>query len=98
MEEDDLWERFVAWENLAAAAREARRRKRSRPDVVAFERRREENLAELREELLSGTYRPGPYRRFSIYDPKPRRRTQTAKILFLRPEDEPCILATWRPL
>lgn len=72
MEEDILCERFVAWENLQAAAREARRRKRRRPDVAAFEARREENLAELREELLSGTYRPGPYREFRLRDPKPR--------------------------
>lgn len=32
----------------------------------------EPNLCRLREELEGGAYRPGPYRAFWIYDPKPR--------------------------
>jgi len=49
-------------ENLFLAAAKARRGKSRRPDVVDWWLRRESELLRLREELLSGGYRPGPYR------------------------------------
>ncbi len=62
----------MSWENLTESARLAARGKRQRPDVARFLHELEPNLCRLREELESGAYRPGPYRAFWIYDPKPR--------------------------
>ncbi len=68
----DLWKTLVSFENLYAAARKARRRKRCNTAVEQFEFDLERNLVELRESLLDRTYRPGPFRTFTITDPKPR--------------------------
>jgi hypothetical protein len=65
-------EAVAAWENLYLAADRARRGKRRRPDVEDWWRRRETELASLRDELLSGAWRPGPYRLFTIHEPKRR--------------------------
>lgn len=68
----DLYESICSFENLRAAAYRARRGKRFRTDVMAFQYDLEEQILLLREELLSRTYVPGPYRAFRIRDPKPR--------------------------
>ncbi len=62
----------TSWENLFAAAYAARRGKSRRPDVEEWWRLRETELNRLREELLAGSYRPGPYRFFEIHEPKRR--------------------------
>lgn len=66
----DLFERITAWDNLIAAWREARRGKRNRPEVRAFEHDLEANLINLHEHLLRGTWKPGEPRRFWVRDPK----------------------------
>jgi RNA-directed DNA polymerase len=68
----DLWSRVVSWENLVAAYRRCRRRKRHRFAAVAFDFDWESQLLALARELRDGSYRPGPYRHFRITDPKPR--------------------------
>lgn len=68
-----LYLRITAFSNLLEAARRAQRGKRYRADVLAFNARLEANLFLLQQELRAFTYRPGPYRRFSIRHPKPRR-------------------------
>jgi hypothetical protein len=68
-----LYPRICAYDNLLAAFRKARRGKRSRADVAAFECNLDLELIELQEELLSGKYQPGGYRHFNIYEGKPRR-------------------------
>lgn len=65
-------EAVAAEENLWRAAEKARRGKRRRSDVEAFELRRESELARLREELREGSWRPGPYHFFEIFEPKRR--------------------------
>lgn len=61
-------------DNLWLAWRRARRGgKRKWPSVAAFEVDLEQNLWALHEELRDRTYEPGPYRHFSILEPKPRR-------------------------
>ena len=40
--------------------------------MAAVEYRLEDNLLALRAELTAGTYRPGPYRRFYVHEPKHR--------------------------
>jgi retron-type reverse transcriptase len=67
-----LFERVCSFLNLLEAARLASRGKRFRPNVAAFSLNLEEELYQLRQELLSQSYRPGPYRTFFVCDKKPR--------------------------
>ncbi len=66
------FERLSSFEALLQAYRQAARGKRARPDVAAFDYHLEGWLLRLRDRLVARTYRPGPYRRFTITDPKPR--------------------------
>lgn len=65
-------EHMASLENLALAARRARRGKSRRPDVEAWHLREESHLLELRVALLAGTWQPGGYRLFTIREPKRR--------------------------
>ena len=67
-----LWERVTSPENLAAALGRVMKGRGGNRNVMAFAARREEELAALRDELLSGAWRPGPYGQFRVTDPKPR--------------------------
>ncbi len=67
-----MYEELCSWENLVRAYRRAAKGKRGHANVAAFEHRLEDNLVALREELLSETYRPGPYTSFWIHEPKRR--------------------------
>jgi len=67
-----LWPRLTSFANLLLAHRKARRGKRGRPEVAAFEYDLEANLLSLQRELLARTYAPGPYRAFTIREPKAR--------------------------
>ena len=58
--------------NLFRAAAKARKGKTRRADVESWWLRRESEISSLRQELLSGEYRPGPYRFFKIHRPKQR--------------------------
>jgi retron-type reverse transcriptase len=68
----DLFPCIVDFENLYRAFLAARRNKRYRTEVLSFTSNLEENLIQLQNELLSGTYRTGPYRFFKVYEPKER--------------------------
>ncbi len=68
----NLWHQIINWENLLLAARYAQKGKRFRDNVLAFNYNLEGELLKLRSELAQKTYRPGAYRSFRIYDPKPR--------------------------
>jgi len=65
-------ENIASVENLFLAAHKARRGKRRRPDVEDWWLRRETEVLALREELLSGNYKTGPYHFFEIHQPKRR--------------------------
>lgn len=67
-----LIEPIAAFENLLEASNKARRGKRNRADVADFHFNLEENLFDLRRQILEETYEPGEYRCFKITDPKPR--------------------------
>jgi retron-type reverse transcriptase len=69
----NLWPRVTSFENLYEAFRCARKGKRGRPDVAAFEFSLERNLFDLQRELLAGTYRPAGYRHFTVREPTVRR-------------------------
>jgi len=67
-----LYRQVYAFENLYIAFRRARRGKRDRPAVAAFEFDLERNLLRLQEEVRAQTYRPGAYTNFYIREPKRR--------------------------
>ena len=69
----NLWPRVTSFENLYEAFRQARKGKRGRPDVAAFEFALESNLLGLQRELLGETYRPGSYRNFVVREPTERK-------------------------
>ena len=69
-----LYPQIYDLENLWVAWRQARRGgKRKWPTVAAFEVDLEGNLLALHEALRDKTYAPGPYRHFTIQEPKVRR-------------------------
>jgi retron-type reverse transcriptase len=68
----DLYPQIHDFANLLWAEKTAARGKRGRPDVASFEYHLEENLLALRDALRAKTYRPGPYRRYTIREPKER--------------------------
>lgn len=67
-----LFQRITSFPNLLLAARLASRGKRFRSNVATFALDLESELYQLQHELVSRTYRPGPYRAFLIRDKKPR--------------------------
>jgi len=67
-----LWEQIVNFENLYTAYRSAAKGKRFRNEVLAFSSCLEDNLFDLRDDLLNGTYKVGGYREFYVYEPKKR--------------------------
>ena len=68
----NLFERVCSWPNLLVAARRAQRGKRFKGSVAEFNVNRERELLKLQEELTDGSYRPGPYFEFYVYEPKKR--------------------------
>jgi len=68
----NLFERLVSFGNLHAAFLAARRGKRRTEEIAAFELDLEPRLLDIRDRLLAGDYRFGPYRSMHIFDPKPR--------------------------
>ncbi|EGJ33169.1 MULTISPECIES: RNA-directed DNA polymerase [Moorena] len=68
----NLWHQVTEFSNLLAAARQAQKGKRFRPDVLEFNYNLEQQLSQLQAELISQTYHPGAYKTFEIKEPKPR--------------------------
>ena len=75
IKEEKMNEQFytmITFENLYEAHKQSRSGKREKYEVIQFELNLSENLVQLQKELYNGTYRLSGYRRFEIYDPKPR--------------------------
>ena len=68
----NLWPQIIDFDNLLLAARQAQQGKRFRANVLEFNYALETELFTLQAELQNHTYRPGAYRTFEIWDPKPR--------------------------
>ncbi len=66
------YEKLVSVENLLAAWQKFKIGKSRKRDVMAFERRLEDNLFALYQELKRKTYRHGGYEQFFVTDPKKR--------------------------
>jgi len=69
---ESLWDRVLDWQNLLLAWRKARRGKTSHSEVQSFGFDLEYELADIRRELREHTYRPGPFRQFTVRDRKTR--------------------------
>jgi len=69
----NLYSQIYDFENLRSAFCKARRGKRQRPEVAAFEYHLEEELWRLHGALRDKTYTPGPYRHFYIIERKKRK-------------------------
>lgn len=67
-----LFTQITSFANLLQAARLASRGKRFRANVATFNLNLEEELHGLQQELITRTYRPGPYETFIVHDKKPR--------------------------
>ena len=68
----NIFDAVVEPSNLELAFWKASRGKRTRADQREFAENLEDELARLRDGLLSGSYPIGNYRRFTIYEPKER--------------------------
>jgi RNA-directed DNA polymerase len=68
----EMYTQLCSFENLYLAYRQARKGKRGKQAVAAFEYNQEEELIQLQEELRAGSWQPGAYHSFFIHDPKRR--------------------------
>lgn len=69
----NLYPQICTFSNLMWAWEKARRGKRYTPAAANFERNLDVELVTLHQELLDETYQPGPYRSFTIHEPKRRK-------------------------
>jgi len=67
-----IFDHVSSIENLFSAWREFKENKNKKPDIIAFRLNLENNLFALRDDLVSGKWACGGYKKFSIKDPKPR--------------------------
>ena len=67
-----LWQKVTSLGNLMQAANLAMRGRRSLAPAAGFFAEWELECVNLAEELENGSYKPGPYRYFKIYEPKER--------------------------
>jgi hypothetical protein len=65
-----LYKEITSLPNLFQAWEEFKKGKRSKPDVMLFERNLEDNLFNLHQKLTKRTYRHGSYHQFYVNDPK----------------------------
>lgn len=63
---------LLDWDNLLLAWKLVRKNHRKSRQIIRFEKNLSLNLYELRESLDQRRWRPGPYRRFMIKEPKER--------------------------
>lgn len=68
----NLWAQIATFEALHAAYLKARRGKRFAMDTLRFSANLEQEIGTLANELRSGVYHTGEYRRFSVFEPKKR--------------------------
>ena len=69
---NDLFPKIYDFQNLLKSFHRASRGKRETYEVLRFAASLEENLIRLQNELIWYSWMPRPYRRFMVYEPKPR--------------------------
>ena len=68
----NLWEGIIGWDNLYTAYLEARKRKRYKAGVLRFNANLEENITNIQNHLMWGSWRPSKWKEFMVYEPKRR--------------------------
>lgn len=68
----NLFEEIVSYDNLYAAYLDARKGKRQFADVARFSANLEENLLNIHNHLVWGSWEPGKVREFRVFEPKQR--------------------------
>lgn len=68
-----IYDELCSYDNLESAFKKARKGKTFKPYVIEFEKNLNENLLQLRTELLLHSYRPRPLKTFILRDPKTRK-------------------------
>jgi len=68
----NLFEELTSFKNLLLAAGKSQKGKRMKPNTAKFSFFLEKELLRLQQELQAQTYKPGAYRNFFVYEPKPR--------------------------
>lgn len=68
----NLWNPYITEENFEYAHISARKRKLKQKSVQIFEKNATENLAELRQSVIDGTFHTSKYQSMTIYEPKKR--------------------------
>ncbi len=68
-----MYASIVEWDNLLEAYRKAAKGKRGKASVARFEHQIADRLLQLQTHLIIKTYRPGPYKHFTIHEPKRRK-------------------------
>lgn len=68
----NLYPQICEFDNIHLAYLKARRAKRFKHEVLAFSKNLEENLINIQNHLIWKTYKPSPYKFFTIYEPKER--------------------------
>ncbi len=63
---------MVSFENLVRAAHNAQRGKKTKSNTARFNFFMEREIFQLQQELKDGSYQPGSYRSFYVYEPKAR--------------------------
>jgi retron-type reverse transcriptase len=69
---NNLYQQICSIENLNLADSIARKGKNNQPGIKAHDKKRESNIAALRESLINKTYTTSEYTTFNIYEPKER--------------------------
>lgn len=68
----DIFPKVYDFENLFEAWNNAKKGKRYRSEVLGFSYRLEENLIDIQNHLMHGSYKVSAYRPFYVYEPKKR--------------------------
>lgn len=68
---NNLYPQIYSFENLLQAYKKAKKGTKTK-ESIAFEFHAEKELLQLADELKNHTYKPSPYRFFTIYEPKER--------------------------
>lgn len=69
---NNLFDKIVSLDNLYLADKKARRHKQHRPEVIQFDKNKEQLLLDLQDKLINGTYKTSEYFIYKIYEPKER--------------------------
>lgn len=69
---NNLFDKIVSLDNLYEADKRARRQKSHRPEVMLFDKNKDNLLLDLQRKLINGEYETSEYYVFKIYEPKER--------------------------